>query len=95
MLLTQFNFVFQNETTSVCKNIHGTLSEEDSGQSMSRTQQDPVQLPMNSGINRKNPLRNSVGWIYLTDGKRAMILVPKMSLLSQASVFSLVLDFYL
>lgn len=82
MLLTQFIFVFHKETTSVCKNIHGTLSEENRWQSMSGTQQDPIRLLMNSGINRKNPLWNSVGWIYLTDGKRGKILVPKVSLLT-------------
>ena len=86
VLLTQFLFIVHQETASVRENGHGTLSEEDRGQRMSRAQQVPNCLLMNSGINRNNPLWKSVGRIYPIAGKRGMILTPKVSLLTQASV---------
>lgn len=44
MLLTQFLFVIHQEITSACENSHGTLSEDDRGQRMSRAQQVPKYL---------------------------------------------------
>jgi len=76
----------EQETTYADENSHGTVSEEGRGQRTSRAQQDPSCVPMNSVINRNNPLWESVGRICPIAGKSGMILVPKISSLIQSSL---------
>lgn len=84
--LTQFLVIFYQKNPRVCENSHGTLSENDRLQRMSKAHPDPNCLLMNSGINRNNPLWKSVGLNYPFVDKRGMILSPEVLLVTQASV---------